>query len=152
KDRQGGTTPLGLSDAGPCMNNPCDPTCQKFDESPDGGITPEAGAADGGTLTGIDGMTAYPSGWQRNPSVCQPSVGPPSNPNCTSVSPSQGFNYCDDCNYDTHCSGPNGTCVQNSPNASSGPILGCASPQADLTTLYPCLDATTDTVHIPLCN
>jgi hypothetical protein len=150
-DLQGGTKPLSLSDAGPCPNNPCDPTCQTFDETPDGGITPEAGATDGGTPMGINGITAYPTGWQRNPNVCRPSVGPPSNPNCTSVSPSQGVNYCDICSYDMHCSGPNGTCVQNAPNASSGPILGCSGTQVDLTTLYPCLDAN-DMVHIPVCN
>jgi hypothetical protein len=29
--------PFANSDAGPCVGNPCDPTCQSFDETPDGG-------------------------------------------------------------------------------------------------------------------
>lgn len=33
-----GQTPLALSDAGPCTFNPCDPTCQYYDELPDGGF------------------------------------------------------------------------------------------------------------------
>lgn len=32
-----GEKPLAFSDAGPCTNNPCDPTCQQFDEIPLGG-------------------------------------------------------------------------------------------------------------------
>src|SRR5690242_91348 len=74
-EAQGSPQAFIFSDAGPCMNNPCDPTCHVFDQTPDGGITPEAGLgpADSGTLEGINGMTAYPTGWQRNPNVCQPS-------------------------------------------------------------------------------
>lgn len=29
--------PFANSDAGPCVGNPCDPSCQSFDETPDGG-------------------------------------------------------------------------------------------------------------------
>ncbi len=31
---------LSLSDAGPCENNPCNPFCQQFSETPDGGLIP----------------------------------------------------------------------------------------------------------------
>ncbi len=35
----GGMRVLSLSDAGSCQDNPCDPSCQVFDEEPDGGLS-----------------------------------------------------------------------------------------------------------------
>lgn len=105
-----------------------------------------------GVLEGVHGMDALPGGWQRNPSQCQPSAVPPASNTCFDASSSKALSLCDSCNYDTQCSGPNGTCVPNAPNQSAAvPILGCGGVQADLTLRFPCLD-TSDVVHVPLCN
>lgn len=105
-----------------------------------------------GVVQGRNGMEAYPAGWQRNPKQCQPSVVPPAKKTCFDASASSGLNYCDSCSYDSHCSGANGSCIENAADASSSvPILGCSGKQTDATVRYPCLDSG-DVVHIPLCN
>ncbi|MDI3291686.1 vWA domain-containing protein [Polyangium sp. 15x6] len=43
-DGQGGIIILSHV-SGPCANNPCDPSCQVFDEQPDAGLTPDAGGS-----------------------------------------------------------------------------------------------------------
>lgn len=40
----GGMRVMSLSDAGDCQDNPCDPSCQVFDEEPDGGLAVDAEA------------------------------------------------------------------------------------------------------------
>jgi len=42
KPPPGATKPMSLSDAGACQDNPCDPSCQVFDEEPDAGLSLDA--------------------------------------------------------------------------------------------------------------
>lgn len=103
--------PQALSGSTPCVNNPCDPSCQTFDEDPDGGIKPDAtfvGSFQGGEITSI------PPGFVGK-GIFEPCDGP------------------EDCQFDHQCKLPGGDCV---PWPSGGVDPACAS--ADLTAGVPC--------------
>ncbi len=84
--------PMALSDASACNTDPCDPTCQTFDEvAPDGGITmdPNNCAVDlaGGTLL------LLPGGFQNK--LLVDVLHPPDYAPCSSSGMCQIDHYCD---------------------------------------------------------
>jgi len=54
---------MSLSDAGACEDNPCDPSCQVFDEEPDGGLSLETETQGPTWQTGPSGDGNWPTGW-----------------------------------------------------------------------------------------
>jgi hypothetical protein len=122
----GNPAPLSLSDAGPCVNNPCDPDCQGFNEVPDGGVTPPSGVSEtyqGGDISSIPGgffgkgvnePCASAADCQFD-HVCQL----PTSGSCTHGKCVEGVTLdtsCDPCVADicaaepSCCNGPSGTC------------------------------------------
>lgn len=84
---------LSLSDAMPCLDNPCDPTCKKFVELPDGGVLAEP---DGSIYEWVGGSLGdYP------PDVVDEGLVEP----CYTGS---------DCQFNTRCQNPGkGTCAHH---------------------------------------
>ena len=97
--------PLSLSDAGACANNPCDPSCQVYDENPDGGVTPDASG--GGFDRSSGALGAFPPG-HGGKGVKAP---------CSSGA---------DCQFDYHCDNPkSGTCAHHKCAAGAGLTASC---------------------------
>jgi hypothetical protein len=133
--------PLGLSDAGPCQNNPCDPACQDFEEiPPDAGyeVIPEittvwyAGSFD-------DLLNGLPAGFV-NKGLKTP---------CTTTL---------DCQFDSHClpTGSNGiTCDDGAANCcmpwNPNEYGTCSPAKPDISTGLAC-EKPDGTKIIPLCN
>lgn len=88
-----------------CSNNPCDPTCQQFDEVPDGGLTPNSQTPVFSWQTGDLGD--YPPGL-ANKGLKEP---------CSSGS---------DCQFNQYCSAPvSGTCEHSKCAAGEAMTTGC---------------------------
>ncbi|NUQ75481.1 MAG: VWA domain-containing protein [Polyangiaceae bacterium] len=96
---------LSLSDAVPCPNNPCDPTCQTFDEQPDGGIPP----------TPDGSIYDWPSGDLDD--------FPPGLVNKGLVEPCDHGN---DCQFDHYCYDPtSGSCSHSKCSVGAPLVSGC---------------------------
>ncbi len=119
--------PLALSDAGACVNNPCDPSCQVFDEDPDAGIKPDGSVLGGSYTTGS--LSGLPGGFE-NKGLKDPNH-PPNGP-CTSDA---------SCQFDHYCNTATGFCVPWLPGQTN-PL--CAG--ADLTLGATCSN------NVPVCN
>jgi hypothetical protein len=102
--------PLSLSDAGPCVDNPCDPTCQNYDENPDGGIAPDAPPAS--SPWNVGDINALPD------SIYQQGTNEP----CT---------IGEDCQFDQYCNNPARGACSHDP---------CASGIALFDTCNPCVE------------
>ncbi len=83
---------LGLSDAGPCQNNPCDPYCQDFEETP--GL--DAGYQVIPTITTVWNTGSFDDYLQNIP------------PGFVNKGITWPCNTTSDCEFDSHCL-PNGT-------------------------------------------
>lgn len=97
--------PLSYSNPAPCPNNPCDPTCQVFDEEPDGGITPPP---DGSIYDWPAGdLDGYPPGLV-NKGLVEP---------CN-----DGF----DCQFNHYCYDPtSGNCGHSQCSVGAALVSGC---------------------------
>lgn len=100
-----------------CVNNPCDPSCQVFDEDPDGGITPEP---DGSIYNWQQGnLDDYPPGLV-NKGLQEP---------CD-----EGF----DCQFDHYCFDPvGGSCPHNQCETGSGLDSECNPCVSDICATNP---------------
>jgi len=98
--------PIGQADGlVNCTNNPCDPTCQQFDELPDGGLTPNSQTPVFSWQTGDLGD--YPPGL-ANKGLKEP---------CASGS---------DCQFNQYCSAPvSGTCEHSKCAVGTAMTTGC---------------------------
>ncbi|MRG93943.1 vWA domain-containing protein [Polyangium spumosum] len=91
--------------AGPCVNNPCDPSCQVFEEQPDAGLTPDASGSIYDWQTGDLGD--FPGGLV-NKGLKEP---------CAQAS---------DCQYNMQCRSPvTGTCAHHKCAEGSGLAADC---------------------------
>jgi len=93
--------------AGPCVNNPCDPTCQLFDEDPDAGLKPDGTAP---TFTWNTGSLSDFPGGLVNKGLKEP---------CAQAS---------DCQFNERCVSPaSGTC-SHSKCATGDPLYADCDP------------------------
>ncbi len=137
--------PLGLSDAGPCQNNPCDPYCQDFEETP--GI--DAGYQVIPTITTVwnagsfdDLLDGLPGGFV-NKGIKFP---------CSSAL---------DCQFDSHCmpTGTNGITCEDKGNLYSSCCMAwkpeeygnCTPDRPDVSVGLAC-EKPDGTRIIPVCN
>jgi hypothetical protein len=136
--------PLGLTDAGPCQNNPCDPYCQDFEEVP---------PVDGGYEVIPTVETVFYTGSLADALALTP-------PGFVSKGLKEPCSTTIDCQFDSHClpTGTNGVTCPNGvakccmPWGSGEFNASCAKP--DATTGFAC----TQTINgvkvptIPVCN
>lgn len=105
-DALGGSKVLSLSDAGPCIDNPCDPYCNTYDENPDGGSVP----VEGGVIS---------DNWQQG----SLSDFPPGLVNKGLQEPCTGASSCQ---FNEYCSNPgSGTCSHSKCATGTALITGC---------------------------
>lgn len=112
-----GGSPMSLSDPAPCVNNPCDPSCQAFDEEPDGGIKPPPTGTIYDWPTGDLGD--YPPGL-TNKGLDEP---------CSSAG---------DCQLDHYCYNPDsGACAHDICATGAGLASGCNACVTEICALEP---------------
>jgi len=120
--RPQGMTVMSLSDAGDCQNNPCDPTCQTFNEDPDGGLSLEAGTTGPAWVTSTINDLSQ-ANWPKG--LFQKGVNEPCFSNM-------------DCQYDQYCFEPNTSAACT---ASPGGHSKCATGDALPSNCDPCVTA-----------
>jgi hypothetical protein len=129
---------FSLSDAGPCQNNPCDPSCQVYNEAPDGGLAPPLGISGyyyDATLASV--LASTPPGFVDKglKTPCSTTM---------------------DCQFDFHCV-PTGTDGITCANGAARCCIPWKTPQYDTTCAKP--DLTTGLAcnlngvpQVPVCN
>lgn len=134
REGQQNAKPLSLSDAGPCQNNPCDPTCQTFDELPDGGVKPDASGSIYDWQTGD--LTGYPIGLVKK-GLKEP---------CSTGA---------DCQFNHHCDNPKaGSCAHHKCVTGKGLLSTCDPCVTQICANTPscCAQPITGTCLHPLCD
>ena len=136
----GEVRPFNLSDAGPCVNNPCDPYCQVFPEEP---------PADGGYEVIPTVETVYYTGSLEDALALNP-------PGFVGKGMKTPCGKTEDCQFDSDCvpTGTHGeTCPGNAPKccmAWESPEFDKECPKPDVTTGFACTKDGLPT--IPVCN
>jgi hypothetical protein len=101
-----------LSNSQPCVNNPCDPSCQNYNEQPDGGVKPDAA----GTIFNwqLGNLDDFPNGLVKK-GLKEP---------CSTGS---------DCQFDSYCFNPvSGTCPHDICQPGAALTAGCNSCAAQI--------------------
>jgi hypothetical protein len=136
----GDVTTQSVSASAACTDNPCDPSCQRFDEDA-GKITPPVSASGGTSWSGINFNGAVPGGFlNKGLKDRAHSYGD----SCQSYA---GGSY-SACQFDFFCDSASGNCKQYQPSQRI-PVGVC--PGIDLTAGVTC-DHSSGVPQVPICN